>query len=352
MRLMAKSGDARRRTPLARLQPISLVAALALCATAFAPRASAIVVVATDSQNHSLAPLDDPGWNNVADRGVYIGNRWMLTAGHVGAGETHFASIPDAFAVEGAEIRLQNPMGLDMYADLTMYRLSTDPDLPALSIADATPDVDAAVMLIGNGAAIEPDAVEQHWNRTGTAPNYTYEMVPSGGAFHGFVSTTGGKHWGTNLVEDDESVGHENDDDHTLPADAFPLDPNFGETVSFFTLFDKVPYTVSESEQVTDSEAQAQTGDSGSGVFVKVGGLWSLAGITFAVDIEDNQPGGTSSAFYKNRTFIADLAFYRNQILSISAVPELGSLALMSAAAFLAACGVARQRSRSARRRA
>ena len=147
------------------------------------------------------------------------------------------------------------------------------------------------------------------------------------------------------MVEDDEALSNENDPGHTLPADAFPNDPNFGETISFTTKFDKPVYT---TDPATTSEAQAQSGQSGSGVFFKIGDDWTLAGITFAVDLEVDQPSRTATAFYGNRTYIADLATYRDQILGVVAVPEVGSLALVSAAGALAVLG----RAYHARRRA
>ena len=306
-----------------RLEPVVAVAIALACGVR---PVGALVVAPPLTNQNTAAPGDDPGWDNVADIGVYVGHRWMLTANHVGPGNPTFAGVGTFFFQPGTAIRIQNPSGPDPYADLVMYQLTTNPPLPALAIASRTPDVDDEVTLIGDGLGVGPTATEKNWNRIGTDPNYTYRMVPTGGAFHGYVSDSVAKLWGTNLVEDDERFFHEGDvGNHTYPADS-----GNGDTVSFITEFDKEGLTLGHA---TEHEAQAQGGDSGSAAFWKEDGQWVLAGITHAVEIEPNQPFGTGSALYTNLTFMADLSFYRSQILAT--IPEASGAALVPLAGVL-----------------
>ena len=57
------------------------------------------------------APADDPGWANVGvlgiGNGVYLGDRWVLTAAHVGAGEIVLAGTTYA-AEDGSAVQLTN----------------------------------------------------------------------------------------------------------------------------------------------------------------------------------------------------------------------------------------------------
>jgi MYXO-CTERM domain-containing protein len=86
-------------------------------------------------------------------------------------------------------------------------------------------------------------------------------------------------------------------------------------------------------------EAQGAPGDSGGGVFYHNGQNWELAGIMLAVGQLNGQPAET--AVFGNQTFIADVATYRNEIVSI--VPEPST-------AMLAALGVVALASRRRRR--
>jgi hypothetical protein len=58
---------------------------LVLCVT---PASRAVLISSDDGTGNTTAPASDPGWSNVGDRGglsaVYVGNGWVLSAGHVG----------------------------------------------------------------------------------------------------------------------------------------------------------------------------------------------------------------------------------------------------------------------------
>jgi hypothetical protein len=298
---------------------VALPLALLLSVLAGQP-ASALIVVPPATNDNTTAPADDPGWANVGDNGIYLGNRWVITAAHVGAQTTSFAGIGSFAVVPGSAIQLQNPagMGLTASTDLLMYRLATDPGLPSLSIATAAPAQGSEVTFIGDGGAVLPTATETHWNVTESGGLHTWTEVPSGGNFSGYKSTASRKLWGTNQVENFGPV---------------IANDGIGDVISLYTKFDDPDAAGSTA---TASEAQAQSGDSGSAVFKKDGDLWVLAGVTYAVDNPvDNQPNPALNAVFGDLTFAADLSEYRDQILAI--IPEASSLVLVSGVAAFAA---------------
>ena len=129
------------KLPFLRLPKVAMLLAAILVACCGRP-AAALIVVPPGSNDNTSAPTDDPGWLNVGDNGVYLGNRWVITAAHVGAQTTTFPGIPGSFAVvPESAVQLQNPsgFGLTTSTDLLMYRLTTDPGLPSLVIASSTP---------------------------------------------------------------------------------------------------------------------------------------------------------------------------------------------------------------------
>src|SRR6185295_11538456 len=104
----------------------TFVAASILILSSVTP-AKGVVLANGDGSQHTTAPPNDPGWGNVGVLGtgsaVYLGNRWVLTANHVGAGSVTFPSGSFLFR-SGSEVQLKNPsgMGLSEFTDLVMFR--------------------------------------------------------------------------------------------------------------------------------------------------------------------------------------------------------------------------------------
>src|SRR6185295_12486473 len=99
------------------------------------------------------------------DKGVYIGNGWILTAGHVGPGTATFSN-GQSFAYDpGTFVYLHNPPGFEDTADLAMFHLVGTPSASSLPIASTTPAVADKLTLIGYGSAIIPGTGETHWTR-------------------------------------------------------------------------------------------------------------------------------------------------------------------------------------------
>jgi hypothetical protein len=260
-----------------------------------------VVIVTGDGSGNTSSPADDPGFANIAKRdnatAIYLGNRWVLTAWHVGAGATILNDAP--FEVETASTdRLTNPDGPAEETDIILYRLVEDPNLPSLRLGCRTPDVGATVLMAGQGGNRAPELT--YWNVTPVEPgdnNDVWEPVgpPPPAADHAGYLTAGGREirWGQNRIDSVNSK----------------IDSGFGQVLSFQTKFDELG--------VAD-EAQAVTGDSGGPVFQKRGSTWELVGMIFSVDLFDNQPGLSASALFNNVTYIADLALYEAQIRAIA----------------------------------
>ena len=281
-----------------------------------------VIISSGDGSGNTTAPADDPGWSNVGARGslsgVYLGNRWVLTGFHVGAGSLTLNGTTYG-AEAGTSVRLTNPGGLGLSAntDLLMYQLDTDPLLPSLTISSAFPASGTDVALIGNGRNRAED--KTFWD---DATNPWTETPEAGSDQEGFKWDSGNTmRWGENAVGD---IGG-----NVLVN----VDAGFGDVLSLFTVFDKTGKT---------HEAHAATGDSGGGMFLKNGASWELAGIMLAITTSTGQPGSTAA--FGNITIAASLPVYRNQINAIMAVPEphdwmLVSLVLCGVVVYLKRCG-------------
>jgi hypothetical protein len=241
--------------------------------------AGSVIIASGNGSGNTTAPADDPGWAHMAGTGglsaVYIGNGWILTANHVGASNRLGIGGEHYYPITSSKVQLDTN---GEPADLAMFRINRDPGLPNLAIRSSTPSLGTDVIMVGLG-------------RNRGDPTSACDP-PIAGWLYGPGSLM---RWGTNVVEE------------TL------LDVGIINTVtrSFYTDF---------SEQGgTTHESQGVLGDSGGAVFTKQGASWQLAGIQYSRDTHLCQV--STSALYDNLTYIADLAFYRSQILANRAVP-------------------------------
>jgi hypothetical protein len=214
------------------------------------------------------------GWNYLGQvngaSGTYLGNGWVLTAGHVGAGS--FTLNGNTYNSTGYSYSSFTYNSTNT-ADLTLFKISTTSttgntlSLSALTLASNAPTP-----------------------FSGVQSGSTNVMVGYGG---------GSESWGIN----------------TVTANNTPV------TVSGYS-FLSVDYvtahgTVTAGAQSITNNAELIGGDSGGGNFINVSGSWQLAGINEGVDTSGN-------------SYLVQLDYYQAQIKSVmAAVPEPGTWAFL-----------------------
>ena len=112
-----------------------------------------MIIDSSDGTGNTAAPSPDPGWSYVGTRGsltaVYLGDGWVLTANHVGAGDVTLGGVVYPY-VPGTAVRLRNGPG--SFADLLVFAIAPYPVMPLLPIATTKPQLGTDLILIGNGS--------------------------------------------------------------------------------------------------------------------------------------------------------------------------------------------------------
>jgi hypothetical protein len=253
------------------------------------------VVTIGDPAVHAQAPVPvaaDPGWNNVISpsgcSGVYLGNRWVITAGHVGT--------PTSVPIGGSNYDVEPNSDVQLHrldytegTDLKLFRLTTAPALPEIAIIDAPLSVGTPVMLIGfGGKRGDPAAFDTNWNG-----------VPVGApaAYTGFLRSGVGKCWGTNRV-----------------SSVVDYDDGVGLARVYTAVFEPA------GGIALADEALIAPGDSGGALFAQVNGQWRLAGTMIDLGVVGaNRNWFSQIAIYGDWTYAVELATYRPQIDAILA---------------------------------
>ncbi len=176
--------------------------AAALLGVVFFPALPARAVLlgpGDDSQNTTQGSMPS-SWNYVGSVGgasaVYLGNNFILTAAHVGAGYTSDFNLPGYgdYIVDAQPIRITNPDS--SVADLKVMHIATAPNLTPLTLATSTPTVGTPIYMVGYGGGTRdatPTYYDANWN---VLPNSTGAMY---GGF-GYTDGNSTKRWGTNLT--------------------------------------------------------------------------------------------------------------------------------------------------------
>ena len=174
-----------------RTMRVGAVAALLAC---LAPSTMAVLIGNGDGTQNTTQPPGMPAWLNLGriggGGGVYLGNRWVITANHIDIqGHPSISFYPNDQFPNGAVsfpldlstlVMLKNPND-STYADLAMIRMQSDPGLPFLTLPRATPALGTAITMAGFGvnrsAAVQYDS---HWNEVASGGLYSgYKYIPN-----------------------------------------------------------------------------------------------------------------------------------------------------------------------------
>jgi hypothetical protein len=274
------------------------------------------VVNSTVPDGNLVAPTglgdqpSDPGFNYVGQvngsSAVYLGDGWVLTANHVGAGDltlggtTYRFDAGESYQIGGADLRL--------------FKISSGPAFAPLKLSTRAPVKDDYTVMIGAGRTPQSTSRTLYFVDTSDPQNSVWDTSPFSGydtVYAGFpTSSETAARWGTNLVD---SVVQDMSYDSYTATDLIVTD---------FDAYVQTPY-----------EAQAVTNDSGGGLFIEREAGWELAGTIVSVGHYNNQPGGAGAALYGNLTYAIDLSQHASEIASrtgpLSLVPEPRSFVLI-----------------------
>ena len=214
-------------------------------------RAEAVIVGPGSGTQNTTAPADDPGWANVGSKRslgvVYIGNRWVVTAAHVGIGTVTFGGV--AYDAIPGHVGFRSDRAR---ADRRPDRLQA-PRRPGRARArDRERD--------SSRRYVDRDDRIRARSRCGDSVERHRRLV---------LGTSAAKRWGTNLVG-------------SAPA---PVTIGANVTNAFWTDFTKSPPRRSRA-----SERRRRSATRAARLFVKNGGIWQLAGVLFAIGSYQGQP--------------------------------------------------------------
>jgi len=135
--------------------------------------------------NSGWGASDVTGWDYVGTvngaSAVYLGNNWVITAAHVGAG-TFSLGGTSYTVVSGSAQGVTKSNGDTV--DLTLFQIMQGPNLPALSISStqsAPPQIGSAVAMIGYGGG------QETWGLN-TVTNIHYKLQISSYTSNDFVT--------------------------------------------------------------------------------------------------------------------------------------------------------------------
>ncbi|NLF31080.1 MAG: hypothetical protein GX591_09365 [Planctomycetes bacterium] len=254
------------------------------------PRAEALVVNTDPTATSTPAmytqrPADDPGWDHVgrtgAGTGIYLGRGYVLLPRHFTPQSTiRLAGQSFSFDPSFPAVNLAAPASGTGPPDLRIFRIVGDPGLARLPIAASSP---AAGSPAAGTAATELLLITD-----GRTRNTALQAIDG---YEGYgTSGTRLQTWGWNSVSHNTSL----------------IATGSVTTYAYQCTFDG-----------TIGDTQGVSSDSGGAAFVYNEDLarWELAGVLLAVYPLN---GDTTTALYGNRTVIADLSRYRDQILEIT----------------------------------
>ncbi|HEX8911650.1 MAG TPA: trypsin-like serine protease [Humisphaera sp.] len=290
--------------------------AAAAATSASQPAGAVIVSGSNGTGTANVLPNSTPpvaGWANagtiLSGSGVYLGNQWVLTVSHIAPNATIGSGTPftltsgAVLTTDQTSVRLVNPSD-NSPTDLLLLHVSTDPALQRVNLSSATPTLGTTIYSMGNG--LTRSSSLQYFN-TSTNP---WTVVAGPTATSGYTESSPRVYrWGSNVTA-------------AFPGTAAATGQTSvgsGTVTAFASDFDS---------NGTTSEMQVSTGDSGGPVFNAAN---VLVGLNVTAYNFNGQP--TDTAVFGDASAYVDLSVYRNQIVSVTGVPEPSTLVAGAAAA-------------------
>lgn len=270
------------------------------------PSAYGLIMNVGDFQMNQTLLEETPGFENVGRyggcTGVYVGDRWVLTAQHVG-GKSIVLNDTVYTVAEGDQYNING-------ADLKLVRLVKDPGLSALRIATCRPVYGERVVLIGCGkVAGEREMWGVEAESMDNKSDWKWQKISRGkaGRFNIDIERMQreqkcviieGYPWST---EKEKLWGY------ARYVGASVLNDN-GKTVALKTSYEP---------GLERGVLQAAGSDSGGALLREGRGGWELSGIMVRVNSFKYQPKETSMVHDGILTYSVDLSAYRDTIVDI-----------------------------------
>lgn len=249
---------------------------------------SAVILYSGDNTANQTAPANgapfyavarvcNSNGSGTAGSAVYISGKYLLTANHV-SNRSHVTFDGNTFYARDTAFTPQQIAGSNV--DMKLIKLIEDPELNAVSLNTNTSiDTWAKATLIGWGVGRDTNVAD-----AGSGLNNIWAW--------GNTSTLA-KRWGTNNL--------------------------FGTTNASYGGGTYTALVTALNRNGGSNEAGATIYDSGSGIFIKDGSTWKLAGITTSVS---NISGSSTSTFgyTGDYNYFVRMAQYASQV--IAAIPD------------------------------
>ena len=235
---------------------------------------------AREAAFNSVAKISYANGSSIVGSSVHIQGKYLLTAEHVLYKDATPRRTHVTFdGITYWEIDLNFlPIQIST-ADLVLFKLVQNPNLPSSSLYSSTNERFKTGTLIGWGKGRDSTQT----NQTGPTRNWTW------GDGSNIV-----KRWGTNRIE---NTGNANISGNTYHYMRTQLDSNQGNNEAGFAMY-----------------------DSGSGLFVSNSGTWQLAGITTAVGASTPNTNTPNTSRFSSSSphlnYFVRISQYRQTILS------------------------------------
>ncbi len=286
-----------------RLKAVRLSVAICLAFFSLLGACHGIIIYGRDNSGNQTNPGISGAWDSVVTlaqpaqsynaSGVYVGNGYFLTAGHVDAVQIGqqvkingtLYSLDTSFDTDGI-LYVKDIAGVDDEVDLKIFRVLSPPLLSsAILNSNAVNDLSRLSTLVGNGVGKGTEVSFQGWN-------------------WGDESVTRAKRWATN---------------YTLNA----IDSSVLSGLAGYSVLGSVFYSGYGADT-----GSITLGDSGSALFQFLGGQWVLSGVpTFAeVNGSSFYNRGPSDPVNPDFSGYVRISTYSSAILSV--VPEPSAMGL------------------------